>query len=41
MVDLRHVFNLLSVLNERLQSADVIGNVPKMLIRVWMLGKNS
>ena len=30
MVDLRYVFNLLSVLNERSHSADVIGNVQKM-----------
>ena len=30
MVDLRYVFNLLSVLNERSHSADVIGNVHKM-----------
>ena len=41
MVDLRFVFNLLSVLSERSHSADVIGNVHKMLIKVWMLGKNS
>ena len=43
MVDLRYVFNLLSVLNERSHSADVnvIGKVHKMLIKVWMLGKNS
>ena len=41
MVDLRYVFNLLSVLNERSHSADVIGNVHKMRIKVWMLGKNS
>ena len=41
MVDLRYVFNLLSVLNERPHSADVIGNVHKMRIKVWMLGKNS
>ena len=43
MVDLRYVFNLLSVLNERSNSADVnvIGNVHKMRIKVWMLGKNS
>ena len=40
MVDLRYVFNLLSVLNERPHSADVIGNVHKMRIKVWMLGKN-
>ena len=38
---LRYVFNLLSVLNERSHSADVIGNVHKMRIKVWMLGKNS
>ena len=38
MVDLRYVFNLLSVLNERSHSADVIGNVHKMRIKVWMLG---
>ena len=30
MVDLRYVFNLLSVLNERSHSVDVIGNVHKM-----------
>ena len=42
MVDLRYVFNLLSALNERSHSTDVIGNVPqKMQIKVWMLGKNS
>ena len=42
MVDLRYVFNLLSALNERSHSADVIGNVhKKMRIKVWMLGKNS
>ena len=44
MVDLRYVFNLLhGVLNERSHSADVnvIGNVHKMRIKVWMLGKNS
>ena len=41
MVDLRYVFNLLNVLNERSHSADVIGNVHKMHIEVWMLGKNS
>ena len=43
MVDLRYVFNLLSVLNERSHSADIniIGNVHKMRIKVWMLGKNS
>ena len=41
MVNLRYVFNLLSVLNERSHSADVIGNVHKMRIKVWMLGKNS
>ena len=43
MVDLRYVFNLLSVLNERSHSADVnvIGNVHKMRIKVWVLGKNS
>ena len=43
MVDLRYVFNLLSVLNERSHSADinVIGNVHKMRIKVWMLGMNS
>ena len=39
MVDLRYVFNLLSVLNEHSHSADVIGNVHKMGIKVWMLGK--
>ena len=43
MVDLRYVFNLFSVLNERSHSADVIviGNVHKIRIKVWMLGKNS
>ena len=41
MVDLRYVFNLLSVLNERSHSAGVIANVHKMQIKVWMLGKNS
>ena len=41
MVDLRCVFNLLSVLNERSHSADVISNVHKMRIKVWMLGKNT
>ena len=41
MVDFRYVFNLLSVLNERSHSADVIGKVHKMQIKVWMLGKNS
>ena len=43
MVDLRHVFNLLSVLNERSQSANVnvIGKMHKIRIKVWMLGKNS
>ena len=43
MVDLRYVFNLLSVLNERSHSADinVIGNVHKMRIKVWMLEMNS
>ena len=41
MVDLRYVFNLLTVLNERSHSADVIGNLHKMGIKVWMLGKNS
>ena len=42
-LDLRYVFNLLSVLNERSHSADVnvIGNVHKEWIKVWMLGKNS
>ena len=34
MVDLRYVFNLLSVLNERSHSADVIGHVHKMRIKV-------
>ena len=38
---IRYVFNLLSVLNERSHSADVIGDVYKMRIKVWMLGKNS
>ena len=38
MVNLRYVFNLLSVLNECSHSADVIGN---MQIKVWMLAKNS
>ena len=37
MVDLRYVFNLLNVLNEHSHSADVIGNVHKMRIKVWML----
>ena len=43
MVNLRYVFNLLSVLDERSHSADinVIGNVHKMRIKMWMLGKNS
>ena len=41
MVDLRYVFNLLNVLIERSHLADVIGNVHKMRIKVWMLGKNS
>ena len=41
MVDLRYVFNPLSVLNERSHLADVIGNVHNMRIKVWMLGKNS
>ena len=43
MVDLRYVFNLLRGLNERSHSANVnvIGNVHKMRIKVWMLGKNS
>ena len=41
IVDLRYVFNLISVLNELSHSADVIGNVHKMRIKVWMLGKNS
>ena len=41
MVDLRYIFNLLSVLNERSHSADVIGNVHKIWIKVWMLGNNS
>ena len=41
MVDLRYVFKLLSVLNERSHSANIIGNVHKMWIKVWMLGKNS
>ena len=40
MVNLGYVFNLLSVLNEHSHSADVIGNVHKMRIKVWMLGKN-
>ena len=40
MVNLSYVFNLLRVLNERSHSADVIGNVHKMRIKVWMLGKN-
>ena len=40
MVDRRYVFNLLSVLNERSHSADVIGNVHNMQIKVWMLGKS-
>ena len=42
MVDLGYVFNLLSGLNERSHSAEVIGNVHKIRrIKVWMLGKNS
>ena len=48
MVDLTYVFNLLSVLNERSHSADVIGNVHKMYkiqnaqkSRCLMLGKTS
>ena len=41
MVDLRYVFDLLSVLNEYSHLADVIGNVHKMPIKAWMLGKNS
>ena len=41
MVDLRHVFILLSALNERSHSVDVIGNVHKMRVKVWMLEKNS
>ena len=43
MVDLSYVFNLLCVLNERSHSFDVnvIGNVHKMRIKVWMLGENS
>ena len=41
MVDLRYVFNLLSVLNECSHSADSIGNMHKMRIKVWMLGKTS
>ena len=41
MVDLRYVFNLLNVLNEHSHSADVIGNVHKIRIKVWMLRKNS
>ena len=36
MVDLGYVFNLLSVLNERSHSADVMGNVHKMRIKVRM-----
>ena len=40
MVDLRYVFNLLSVLNERSHSAGVIDNVHKMRFNVWMLGRN-
>ena len=36
-----YVFNLLSVLNECSHSADIIGNMHKMRIKVWMLGKNS
>ena len=41
MVDLRYVFNLLSVLNKHSHSADVIGNdnVNGNGIKVWMLGK--
>ena len=34
MVDLRYVFNLLSVLNECSHSADSIGNMHKMRIKV-------
>ena len=41
MVNLRYAFNLLSVLNERSHSADVIGSVHKLRIEVWMLGNNS
>ena len=41
MVNLRYVFNLLSVLNECSCSADSIGNMHKMRIKVWMLGKTS
>ena len=41
MVDLRYVFDLISVLNVLSNSADVIGNVHKMRIKMWMLGKNS
>ena len=40
MVDLRYVFNLLSVLNERSHSAGVVGNAHKMRILVWMLLKH-
>ena len=39
--DLRYVFNLLSALNESSHSPYDIGNVHKMRIKVWMLGKNS
>ena len=41
MVDLRYVLNLRSVLNERSHSADIIGNMHKMGIMLWMLGKNT
>ena len=41
MVDLRYVFNLRSLLNERSHSGDVIGNVHRMGIKVWMLERNS
>ena len=41
MVDLRYVFNLLSVLNEPSHSAGVIDNVHKMRFNVRMLGKSS
>ena len=41
MVDLRYVFNFLSLLNELSHLADVMGNVHKMRINLWMLGKNS
>ena len=41
MVDLKYVLNLLSVFNERSHSADVIDNVHKIRIKMWILGENS